>query len=763
MEHPLFRPPAPLFFAALAAALGVLIADSVRWPLAPLLGISTAAIVFAWLYPIRGITLRRFLLLLLVLDAAGALHYQRHVRSPSRTAAEALAPNVPQTVELTGRVLEVPDDSQRFRLSVYTAEPQTLVPANTQLLVRWKGNSPQCGDVVRFRALLRRISAARNPGQFDAAEYFCRQNLWLEAELLRAADGSILLPNTHWQLQTWAAHLSTTISEQLRRGIETRPQTHALISSMVLGVHAGSLLEARPWFRDTGTLHLFAVSGLNMTMLAAFLATTLRVAGLGPRLGSLMALPVLLAYGIATGMGASCVRAMVMCVLILGAEWIQRPAVVLNSLGGAGLLLLIWDGNNLFEGGFQLSFGIVLTLALCVRPLANRLQRTLEPDELLPKRLWNPRQRNVISLGRPVAEACSVSLIAWLSGMPWSIWLFHQITPIGILVNLVAVPVAFVNLALGFLAVFCAPLGSATPSLNRANAWVAERLLDFVRYASEIPNGHWAVGTPFRTPPALVAFDFGRGSAVLLRGRHKHWLLNCGNESDTRNTLVPAAHSYGIQTLDGLLLSHGNAAHIAGAITAQEAFNPKRIINSPLDDSSLSRRHILRWFAANHITVDTASAGAYLEAGETESLEVLYPPPELAAGVADDKGLVLRWTTPSWTILFTADAGLPTERWLLANSRDRLHADVWIRGTHSRETTGTDDFVRAVDARLIVVEGSRTDPRCEANRLWAARQRGTGAVVWQQETTGAVEGWGGPERRFRAFLTGEELRWRSEN
>ena len=760
MEHPLFRPPAPLFFAALSAALGVILADSVQWPLAPLLGISTAAIVFAWLFRIRGIKLCRCVLFLLVFDAAGALHYQRHVLSPSRAAAQSLAPDVPRTVELTGRVLDVPDDSQRFRLSVHTAEPQSLLPQNTQLLVRWKWNSPQCGDIVRFRALLRPIPAARNPGQFDAAEYFCRQDLWAEADLLRATDGSILLPNTHWQIQTWAAHLSAAISEQLRRGIETRPQTHALISSMVLGVHAGSLLEARPWFRDTGTLHLFAVSGLNMTMLAAFLATTLRVAGLGARLGSLMALPVLMAYGIATGMGASCVRAMVMCVLILGADWIQRPAVVLNSLGGAGLLLLFWDGNNLFEGGFQLSFGIVLTLALCVRPLAHRLQRILEPDALLPKRLWNTWQKNVISLGRPVAQACSVSLIAWISGIPWSIWLFHQITPIGILVNLVAVPVAFVNLALGFLAVFCAPFGSATPALNRANAWVAERLLDFVRSASEIPKGHWAVGTPFKTPPALVVFDFGRGGAVLLRGRHKRWLLNCGNESDTRNTLVPAAHSYGIQTLDGLLLSHGNAAHIGGAITAQEAFNPKRIVNSPLEDSSLSRRHILQWFAANHISVQTTSAGDYLDASDTESLEVLYPPTELPAGVADDKGIVLRWITPSWTILFTADAGLPTERWLLANSRDRLHADVWIRGTHSRETTGTDDFVRAVGARLIVVEGSRADPRHEANRLWAARQRRTGAVVWQQETTGAVEGWGGPERRFRAFLTGEELRWR---
>jgi len=737
-----------------------MLADSVQLPLAPLLGITTAALVFAWIFPIRGINLSRCLLLLLVLDTAGALHYQRHILSPSRAVAQSLSPDAPRTVVITGRVLDVPDDSQRFRLSVQTAVPADLFQQNAQLLVRWKGTSPQCGDVVRCRALLRPIPAARNPGQFDAAEYFLRQDLWAEADLLRPSDGSVLFANSQWQIQTWAAHLSVVISEQLRRGIERRPQTHALISSMVLGIHAGSLLEARPWFRDTGTLHLFAVSGLNMTMLAAFLAIMLRTAGIGPRLGSLLALPVLVAYGIATGMGASCVRAMVMCVLILGADWIHRPAVVLNSLGGAGLLLLLWDGNNLFQGGFQLSFGIVLTLALCVRPLASRLHRTLEPDALLPKRLWSQWQKHLLAIGRPIAEACSVSLIAWISGLPWSLLLFHQITPIGVLVNLVAVPVAFVNLALGFLAVFCAPLGITTPALNRANAWVAERLLDFVRSASQIPKGHWAVSNPFKPSPSLVAFDFGRGGAVLLRGANKRWLLDCGPEMETRSTLIPAAHLYGIQQLDGLVLSHGNSAHIGGAVAAQEAFNPKRIVNSPLEDNSRSRRHLLQWFASGHIPVQTASAGDWLEATATESLEVLYPPPDLATGIADDKGLVLRWTTPNWTVLFTADAGLPTERWLLANSLKRLHADVWLRGTHSREATGTDDFARAVGARLIVVAGSRADAHCDANRLWAQRQRHSGSVVWLQEECGAVEGWGGAERYFRAFLTGDELRWR---
>ena len=757
MESPFIRPPAPLFFAALSAGVGVAIADAVPAPPAALMGLTMAALVWGYFYPIKRSAIRRILLLLFILNSAAALHYRRHVLSPSRLPVHFLTRGVSTTLSLTGRVLNVPDDAKRFRLAVESANPSDPIPEGCEVLVHWKGVPPECGDLVRCRAQIQAIAPARNPGQFDAAQFFMRQNLWIEAIVRRDADGEILLPNAHWQMQTWAASCALGVSQQLRRGIEDRPQIHALISSMVLGVHAGSLMEMRPWFRDTGTLHLFAVSGLNMTMLAAFLAALLRLGCVNPRIGALLALPVMLAYGVTTGLGNSCVRALVMCVLILGSEWIRRPAVVLNSLGGAGLLLLLWDGNALFDGGFQLSFGIVLILVLGVRPLAARLHRTLEPDPLLPKRLWHPWQKRVFAVGRPIAEALAVSLSAWLAAIPWSIWLFHQLTPVGILANLFAVPIAFVNLAVGFLAVFCAPLGPVTPTLNRANAWVASRLLDIVQFASAIPNGHYALSNPLVQQPSLVAFDCGNGGAVLLRGSKSWWLLDCGTASQARGILIPALQLYGVNQLDGLVFSHGDAAYMGGAIEIQSALKPKIIADSCLADRSVTRKRTRQWFSAYRIPIRSVSAGDFLESNESHTLEVLYPPSELPLGTAEDKGLVLRLTTPHYSVLYTAEAGFPTERWLLANSPSKLRADVWLRGTHTREFTGTDDFVQAVGAILIVVSDSRSFAQRQANNAWALRQRSRGSTVWLQEECGAVEAWETPHLRFRAFLTGQEL------
>jgi hypothetical protein len=131
----------------------------------------------------------------------------------------------------------------------------------------------------------------------------------------------------------------------------------------------------------------------------------------------------------------------------------------------------------------------------------------------------------------------------------------------------------------------------------------------------------------------------------------------------------------------------------------------------------------------------------------------------LQASLADDKGLVVRFSTQRWSLLYTADAGYPTERWLLENRPEQLHADVWVRGNHVREVTGTDAFVEAVNPGLIVISGASFGQDSQRTQRWAEYWRNREKAVWLQHETGAVEGWGGTERRARAFLTGRELRW----
>ncbi len=753
MEASFGRTPKPAFEAALCAFAAVILHDFCEPPLAPCLGLCVAALAYALKRPGRRASL------LLIFAVIGMSHVWRHNLSPSRALALKLAQDAFQTVQLEGRVVDVPsehstNDSQprcTFFLDVEMIQPTQLDAADCTVLVHWKGPSPTCGDKVLMTAALRRTMPPRNPGERDSEQFLKRHNVWVEAFVRHPMDARVVRPAV-WHWKTTASSIRDWTSLQLMRGIEDQPQMHHLLASMVLGIQKDSLQEMHDWFRDTGTLHLFAVSGLNLSMLAAFLNVCIRLLSIGFRTAWFLTLSVLTGYAVVTGMGPSCVRALVMSALVLSVGWTGRPSVPLNSLGVAALLLLAADGNCAFDVGFQLSFGLVLSF-IYAGPLVSHLtNKWFSPDVLLPSRLWTQWQRSSFALFKTCGNAAGLTFVSWLAGMPWCVLLFHQVTPIAILVNLVAVPLSFINLALGFLSVLGFALGSVSQILNRMNARCAGVLLDFVRWGSAFPNGHFVLGRPFAQQPSLVVFDFGEGAAVLLRDKNINWLLDCGSEAQATGVLNRALQEYGVDVLDGLVLSHGDTAHIGGASIIQQQFHPLQVVDSTLKDRSQTRKKIHAAFRNQGVPLRQAKANEVLFEEPSMRIEVLYPPDSLNASLADDKSLVLRWITPQWTVLYTSDAGWPTEQWLLNHAQEALRSDIWIRGSHARETSGCDAFVKAVSPRMVIVSGSRTGQHHGANTAWASRWSGHGMTVWLQEQTGAVEAWSGGKEEFRAYV-----------
>lgn len=755
------RPPAPLFTAACCAVAGIFLADQVASPRDLGLVLLPAALAYAMTAP------GRLPWLALLLVGAGTAHHWTRERSPAREISRRIPAGEVCPATLVGTVLDVPEPGSntsgaprsRYLFRVDTSEARDFSVPGARVLVHAKGKAPRCGERLRLRVALRRIPPARNPGQPDMATLWARRGIWVEAFLSHPQDTERLSGPAFWQPKQWAFQSRLWISDALARGIENQPLAHALIASMVLGVRGTGLREAEAWFRETGTLHLFAVSGLNLTMLAWLLTTGFRIAGAGPRLTGFLTLPLLALYAVAVGLGPSCLRALVGTILLLGCVWVERPSVAYNNIGAAALLLLFADTNNLFQGGFQLSFCLVLALLWMATPLGRHMGRLAYPDPLLPRKLWTPPQRWRVRLSVSLCATVAASLVAFVAGLPWSYLAFHLVSPVGIAVNLLVIPLAFGILSLGLLSVFAAPLGLVTPWINRTNALLAEVLLDVVRTGSSIPGGHWAAANPFVQRPDFVVLDVGSGAAVLLDIRGKPWLLDCGNDTQFDFLLLPGLRFFGLNRLEGLVLSHGDAAHIGGALATQRFFAPRQLVDSVAKDRSRSRKQLATRLEASGTPARPVAAGDTLQEAPDPLIEILYPPRGLQASLADDKCLVVRVSTDCWSLLYTADAGYPTERWLLEHSPDRLHADVWVRGNHVREATGTEEFVQAVNPRLIVVSGVAGGRDSAPTRRWAEQWRARGTAVWLQQDTGAVEGWGGKKRGVRGFLNGQQQQW----
>ena len=755
------RPPAPLFTAACCAVAGILLADQTASFRELCLVLAPAALAYALAAPGR----LKWLALLLV--GAGTAHHWQRERSPSRELSRRLPAGETRPALLRGSVLDVPESGGNpgtqprchFLFRVETAEPALYSLPGAGLLVRTRGKPPRCGEQLCLRVAIRRIPPARNPGQPDMAGLWQRRGIWVEAFVSHPQDSETLSSPRFWQPRQWAARCRLWTSDALARGIENQPLEHALITSMVLGIRGPGLQEAEAWFRETGTLHLFAVSGLNLSMLAWLLSAACRLAGAGQRLTALLTLPLLAFYAFTVGFGPSCLRALVGTLLLLGCVWVERPSVAYNNIGAAALLLLSADTNNLFHSGFQLSFCLVLALLWLATPLGRSMANVSHPDPLLPRKLWSPFQRWWVRLCVSLSTTAAASLVAFAGGLPWSYFVFHLVSPVGLVLNLLVLPLAFGILSLGLLSVFSAPLGPVTHWLNAANALLAGALLKVVQIGNSVPAGHWAAATPLLKRPDFVVFDAGDGAALLLDVPAKPWLLDCASAPQFESLLLPGLRFYGLNRLEGLLLSHGDAAHMGGALPTHQAFRPRQFVDPVAKDRSRTRKQLTATLDPVGRAPRPVGAGDTLQHPPDAQIEILYPPAGSQASLADDKGLVVRFRNARWSLLYTADAGYPTERWLLEHSPERLQADVWVRGSHSREVTGTEEFVQAVNPRLIVVAGSPFGRDSAPLKRWAEQWRARGRTVWLQQETGAVEGWAGEDRRVRGFLNRQEIRW----
>src|SRR5262249_25954488 len=154
------------------------------------------------------------------------------------------------------------------------------------------------------------------------------------------------------------------------------------------------------------------------------------------------------------------------------AGWsLRRPSELVNSLAASAFIILAWDPQQLFQASFQLSFAVVLSLALITPPLERWRRRWDTPEPMQPAKL-RPRWRHWVrgSLDY-LLGSLEVSLAAWLGSLPLIAWYFHLFTPASLPANLVVVPLSSAALACN-MGTLCAGgwLPGATVLLNHA-AW----------------------------------------------------------------------------------------------------------------------------------------------------------------------------------------------------------------------------------------------------------------------------------------------------
>src|SRR5438874_196862 len=454
-------------------------------------------------------------------------------------------------------------------------------------------------------------------------------------------------------------------------------------------------------------------------------------------------------------------------------EWMQRilsrdledsPDVVGLICGTA--LGLRHQTRDDIEEPFQQTgtlhlFAVVGAIILLADPMFVRFERIVAPDPFLPPPLLSRMQRIYAAMGRGLARGASVSLAAWIGSLALIYWYFYLITPISLLANLVVVPIAYFVLALAMLSLIAAPLSSGLSIVfNNANWLTSHAVLYLVNLFALLPGGHVYLPrfTERPAPIMITVLDEGTGGAAYVRANNHDWLIDCGGQRNYEHTLKSFLHSKGINRIEAILLTQGDAQHIGGAADTVADFAPHEIYDNPLDVRSAVQRRLSEALQLARIKPRHLVRGDSLFFGSDVHADIFYPTPDLKITAADDAPLIVQLVIENVRVLFESDAGANAEAALL-EAGDNLQSDILIKGQHHSGGSGTARFLEAVKPKVIIAT-SRPSPIAEQiTEEWTKEIAQRGIKLFRQDQTGAVEiQFGNEGWRTRAYLTGETFR-----
>ncbi|MBI4660045.1 MAG: ComEC/Rec2 family competence protein [Verrucomicrobia bacterium] len=763
----------PLVTVAVLYTGGVVLGQFLEFSLGLLFGVaflfSLAALFF--------VSLRRFLLWPLI-PLAGCVHSTSRTAILSPQDLRLLLGEKAEFVTVRGILSERPVE----RVYDSGSEPnwRTIAKVDVNELHFAKEWRPAVGRVavstpgllgaqfftrqrVEISGTLRPPKERVAQGMFDYRAYLSRLGIYYQLIVETTNDWRALTIENARARPPLADRFIAWAQTNLAKGLPCEDEPLRLLWAMALGWKTGLTDEVSEPFMRSGTLHIFAISGLHIALIACILVSVLRVVRVPRAACGLIAIPLLWFYTAATGWQASAIRSTLMMNVIIGGWALNRPSDLVNSLAAAGLIILLWDPAQLFQAGFQLSFFVVLSIGLLLPNLEKVRQRLLLPDPMLPPEL-RPRWRKLLDDPlRYVTTSLATSLAAWLGSLPLIAYYFYLFTPVSLLANLLIVPLSGLALMCGLGSLVCGDWLPWFTELFNHSGWLWMRMMvSLSHWTAELPGAYFYVRPP--TPAEFLIYypllgfcasgwafapRWRKWAAVSLagvlaawawqwrseqqtvrltvlplggsglffdaRGRSEDLLIDCANRASAEFLLRPFLRSQGVKQLPKVLLTHGDINHVGGWPHVKEQFSVSRVFTSPARFRSPVYRQIVRELEA--------APGCWQRVSRGDSLSgwtVVHPSADDQFSQADDNAVVLRGQFHGVRILLLSDLGRMGQRTLLEREDD-LRADIVVTGLPAQGEPLSPALLDAVNPRLIVV-ASAEFPASESAG-WKLRER----------------------------------------
>jgi competence protein ComEC len=768
----------PLVSVAFALAAGILVSSGHFLPPAASLAFSAAfglaALLLGFLHaPPRWI----FAATLAALVAGGAAYAGSRFADERAPQLSALLSAGTRILHARGIVGDCPVERTAPR-NAGTAGPQLFTrftldltqlsdggrwsPIHGRLRAIVRGASDvQYGDEVETTFRAGRLLPPGNPGEEDVRLLMDRSGICGVAEV-RSPEGIQRTGETRGlpglrQVFALRRRLLGFLKERMPGG------DGRIIRCLVLGDEDAPTPYQRRAFRETGTMHFLAISGLHVALLAACCWWTLGAFGVGLRTTSVAVFLVALTFALLSGFEHGVQRSVIMCGVWCGAYLLTRRMDFPSGIALALILILLIRPADLYSIGLQLSFAAVVGMWLFTRPLEYAVfgspNDPLTKLETLEGRSWPDYLRH--SRFKSIAFA---SLVVWLTTAPLIAQRFGTFTPIAPIASMLLLPLLPVAVVAGMAG---ALLGLLSAFAARPPLWLAggcARVLEWAcRAAARLPGvcvylppPGWAMillcgavftamayraqlGLTRRRVAALMlvpafayllfvwpqssvrhlrvdAISVGHGNCILTRFPDGRSLLfdagSVGRPDDiAERVIVPALWSLGVRRLDLLVLSHGDADHYNGAEELARRMHVGGVAVTNYFDSLNGQpgpKRLIEDLSNARVPVTRFSKGDRVAGFADAQVAALWPPASVPKLKWTDNELcaVVCVRTPEGVVLLTGDFGHGSAGLLIRQNPD-LVADVLQVPHHGRADPDAAQLAEAVRPAVAIIPGGQ--------------------------------------------------------